>query len=64
MIEFSENDIIKAEENAIKRAGEVVYNSTENVPDHLQKKTFDMMLDFMKTGIRLMVEEIYNLEEK
>lgn len=64
MMEFSENDIIKAEENAIKRAAKVVYNSTENVPDHLQKKTFDMMLDFMKTGIRLMVEEIYNLEEK
>jgi len=63
-MEFSENDIIKAEENAIKRAAKVVYNSTENVPDHLQKKTFDMMLDFMKTGIRLMVEEIYNLEEK
>lgn len=46
------------EEKAIKKAEEKVYLITENLGDLEKKEAYDIMLKFVKYGIRLMREEI------
>ena len=46
------------EERAIKKAEEKMYLITENLGDLEKKESYDLMLKFVKYGIRLMREEL------
>lgn len=59
---MTEEDLYRAEEMASARAEAEAYKMTERVAPGYQKKTFDVFLHLVRLGIRLMREEIDNIQ--